>query len=240
MRKLRLLGVALFALLAFGVFAASSAFAEGPELLGDEAALANESEVSSEGELELTDLNAPGGVSTVLCSGTLDGLWLAAEKKLDVESLLDLAGNLIGSLTSGVGLACTRLAGACTVAVPPDIFLFAVHLPWLLDLVLDTVGGVDLYLLEFLSSGAGQPGWELTCLVAGITITDECLGVEAHPTSADVQNMSPSDLLGIFSNAEIEESEALGTCSLGGAKAGHVVGEGLIFGPGGLALDVSG
>jgi hypothetical protein len=81
MQKVRLLVVALFAVFAFGAFAASSAFAE-PELLGDEVALANESAVTSEGELELIDTKAGlfGEEAALLCSGRFDGLWLAAKK----------------------------------------------------------------------------------------------------------------------------------------------------------------
>jgi len=242
MRKIRLVCMALFAVLAFGAFAASSAFAEETAvLLGDEAELANESEVNTEGELELADTKAAlGAEARVLCSGTLMGLWLPAELKLDVESVLSLAGVAVAtSLTTGTPLECTAELG-CANVTPTDVLLYVLNLPWLLDLIL--VGSPSRYFWVFLPGtvGGAQPGWELTCLVGGLTITDECLNTEGKEARSELQNMTPADLLGLFTRTELESEGRGGNCTLGGPGTGFLNGEGLTSGPGELALQVSG
>jgi hypothetical protein len=161
---------------------------------------------------------------------------MVSSQKIDFESVLSLTGVLIGKL-GGTGLECEALK-LCQKET--DVKLYPLNLPWLLDLVLVTVGTTDLYLVEYLSSGAGQPGWEIVCLIANLEVTDECTSNEAKPGFDDVQNMTPVDLLGIFSLTELEEAGVQAHCSRSGANTGLVTGEGLTFGPEELALQVSG
>jgi len=241
MRKFGLVGIAIFAVLAFSAFSASAAFAE-PELLFDEATVTANQGLESEGELELTDTKAFGGAAaTVKCSGFLDGTYLFAERKIDIETILTLGKKSVTSLGTGgsTGEEASVLCEALTICEKTtDVELNPVNLPWLLTIVLDTVGTEDLYLLQFLSAGNGPPGWEITCLDLGVKLTDECTG---ETLTADLQNMSPLDLLGVFgSRAEEEANKETGTCTLGGAGTGVVEGEGLITATSGLTVEVSG
>ena len=240
MRKFTLVGTVIFAVLAFSAFSASAAFAE-PELLFDEATATENQGVESEGELELTDTKTIGGVATVRCSGFLDGMYLFAERKIDIELILTLTKKSVTSLGTGgtTGEEASLLCEAVTVCEKTtDVEFSPVNLPWLLIIVLDTVGTEDLYLLQFLSGGSGPIGWELACLDLGVKLTDECSG---ETLTADLQNMSPLDLLAVFgTGTEEEANKETGTCTLGGAGTGVIEGEMLITATSGLTVEVSG
>jgi hypothetical protein len=220
MRKIQILGLALFAVFAFSVVVASASaevalwLVEEKDITEAEGPLA----VHSEGELLLTDLNTLFGVATVDCSGFLVGT--VGPNQFDlIESILNLSFELIEELP-GLGLLCLGL-GECLEE--EDAEVRPEHLPWLTELELMEVGGVVLFLNKILADGNGEPAYESICLdLFGFSHEDLCEGA----TSMKIENMVlPEFTLGIFNEAESEK----GTCTLGGAESGDIEGEGSIL-----------
>jgi hypothetical protein len=154
MRKIHLLGLAMFAVFAFSAFAASSAFAsEGHEWLDNNLAIPLGTTIAIDGEgallLEDTDTG-----TAVECHGTntgnvgSDGTDLVAT--VTVNSCEFVAGKL-GE--------CLSLAENGVLVVTPE------DLPWLTELVLETFNGVATLSDMLEAEGNGNPGWLVECTV---------------------------------------------------------------------------
>lgn len=180
-----------------------------------------ESNINTSGELELEDNKVPlVGKADVLCSGVLHGLILGSTEPshLEILSVLSLGGTAINTKAlEEAGLECTNIANC------PTPLVWAVHLPWLLELELLEDDVLSIFVYLFLSSGAGNPGWEVNCMGNGTS--DECTEEEAV---AEAKNVTGGEVEGTFSEAGTElDGEKPGTCTLGGAKSGEVLGTGL-------------
>jgi hypothetical protein len=178
MRKIHIVGLALAAVFAFSAFSAAAAFAAS-EWLVDGAAVPSTAKVHVEqsGTLELWDMKAK---VKLLCTGT--GLGLVWEKLDTVE---EAKAN-----------TCTVEEGSC--GSPNAV---AKNLPWNTEIVL--VGSAFRDTLR--SSGAGSPGWDVTCF--GF-VEDTCLS-ETGSTLLTVEGEN------VLANFDEESGEA--NCTVGGA-----------------------
>jgi hypothetical protein len=208
MRKIHLIGLAVFAVFAFSAFAASSAFAVSKFLL--KAAEITET-IPSEatGELLLEDMNATGKPD-ILCSGIFDGTIAAGGVTGSIESVLTLSKESLANLVE------CEAHSTCTN--PTDVV--AVNLPWNTEVML-TAGGLYYELINA-HSGGGAPGYTVVCKSI-ITIEDTCTG----STSSLLENVT-GGVLGEFLETESEGITPPGNCSVGGTGQGLVVGDGLI------------
>jgi hypothetical protein len=232
MRKIQLLGLAVFAVFAFSAVAeASSAFALESMWLVKGAAALTKLLADSEGELQLTDLKTPiFGEASILCSflkeGFVGGDASGANPKWD--EITSITG--LNAATEPLWIKCTFVVrGGCETTTPPEIM--PVNLPWLTELLLTLEGTEEVYLDDLIGTG-GNTGWVSRCLVLGANTEDECTSATR---SANIDNTAESDVKALFS----ETIGGLASCSQGGAESGIVTGEMLILLANGEALAVS-
>jgi hypothetical protein len=260
MKKLQVFMLGLFAVFAFGAFAATSAFAETEgELLTEGLTMGatEERELEATGELTLKDEGA-AGKPTVDCSGIFKILTLGP-LLFDIVALLMLNKELLtplglpGTATDGEPdmIDCTSLAVCESEPEALGVLVTVLNLPWhvLIELMLD-VNGNNVYLLDFKSNadneaelveGAGETNYTIDCLVPLIGLVENtCTGL----SSLRLVN-GAGGLESFFNQLALTEptgaESELANCSVGGAKQGLIesVGAGIITDVGGLALTVS-
>jgi len=186
--------------------------------------------VETEGELELTSLNAGGlGITTkLLCSGILDG-WVGPESLDFISELLSLNGTLIPTtVLTGTPLLCAN-SGNCT---EPEVWA---DVPFETEVEL-MIDGASTILVDLLL----KAGWYAQCLILGVTASELCES-PTEGTAGEVTNEANGTVAGLLSQAFQELSGGLkGTCSLGGAETAEVqsVGAGITLEPG-VTLSVS-
>jgi hypothetical protein len=238
MKRFQLMGVALLALLAFGVLTAASASAQTfllAEWLVGGVAVTTELLVEVSGELLLTD---NGLKAMVLCSGIIDG-WVGPNSLDFISEILSLSGGVIGApLGSGTPLLCVAQEGCSTTAETPNVW--AVNLPWETEAELIEQTGFTGFAGLILPSGTNTTiGWAVECTILGIKSEDTC----TTPEGVAELNLSGTNLVGIFSEAFTELAGAkLANCSLGGTETGVVEGQGTygLFGGGELTASSEG
>ena len=234
MKKIEIVWVALFAVLAFSAVVASSAFAEDTQWLWEGNEVTAELAVDTAGELLLEDAGASLKFD-ILCSGLFGGvvgglLGTAGPPLGEVNDVEDLVGNLT-SATVTKPLDCeTETSCAEKLAnVTP------INLPWKTELLLETHVGVSEFIDDFTSDNGvagAKPGYTVDCTVLGVLLEDTCTG----EPKALLENET-GGVLGTFD--ENEGVNTAGECSLGGAKSGLVIGSGLMTHTGGGTLSVS-
>ena len=170
MRKLHIVGLALFGVFALSMFAASSAFAlESVFLVGGvkpTAGVSVDSTLVAGSTILFEDMKE--GVD-ITCTGvTNEGT--VGPGNLDTVTAVTITG--------------------CSSPVCTSAGVTAVHLPWLTELLL--VGGI--FLDDVLNSGAGVPSYILDCAVVGILVNDECT---SNVASADIDN-GVEDIIALF------------------------------------------
>jgi hypothetical protein len=203
MKKIYLLVVASFATALIGVVGVVSASAATLQWLAEGKALAVALASETKGELLLESTNGGGlGVKVdVLCSGVFDGtVGPGAEDQilelLTLEKVLTTLEKPL--LNCVVGQNCTE----------PEIS--AANLPWLTRLELMGTEAEPLFLDVIENGGPGNPGWEVTCLILGVTVTEVCT---TEKVGADLTNdATEKDVLATF------EGE-LANCTLGGKES---------------------
>jgi hypothetical protein len=234
MRRIYLVGLALFAVLAYGALAVTSAFADETALFlnnGTEILAGEEIAVDGAGELTLTTLVGGANAASVDCSGVLHGTLLTGGLDLinELLSLTDVAIPL--TALTGTGLSCevlTSLLGSCgTVGELAQVW--AINLPWLTVVLLMTT--VPVFLIDIVNSGAGAPGYYVLCPGAGAK-TNTCTG----KTSFEVENET-GGLFNEFGEGAIASEKA--SCTEGGVGAGDISGHGLTESTAGLTITVS-
>jgi hypothetical protein len=211
MKKIHLMGLAMFAVFAFGAIAASSAFAEDRWLI-DEVGVTTLTSVQTSGKLILTDLKAPlVGEAAAECSGILDGTVGPAGED-EITEVLTFAGVAYGKDNAnneleGTGAACTNVKNC------PGALVWVFGLPWLTQLELEGSIFVD----DFISDNTVKLlGYELECSEQLGKPVDLC----TQPLfKATLENMGApeNDVLGTIN----EQGQA--NCSLGGVGAGDTV-----------------
>jgi hypothetical protein len=233
MRKIHILGMTLFAVLAFGVVTAASASAETLQWLLNGLPVTVETPMDLEGEFEMSVLSGGSVLSTILCSGLLEGdLNGALTVILDAVSL---NGTVIGQLgdtnATPVGCLVTATSGlGCTLnslaALTVDNLNLELHEVWTLTLELMTTPPSELFLVDFPTN----TGYEVVC-ESGLGTTEVlCEGL----TSAVLENMpTENDVLGVIT-ATAEKT----ACTLSGTEV-DLAGEWLITAVGGGTIAVS-
>jgi len=175
--------------------------------------------------LLLEDMKPPGGAVDILCNGWFNGEVTGPENG-DVTEVLNLTE------TSKTISCVFDTKGACEGT---ETTVEAVHLPWLITPLLQTIGGTELMLVDFANGGIGNPGYAVKCKTILGTLTDECIG----ETGAEARNAAT----GIEAEFQETSTEELVTpaveCSLSKEKSGLEQGAGLTVDSGGGVLAVS-
>jgi hypothetical protein len=233
MRRFKVLGVAIVAVLAISMAVAAMASAVEFLLalwLLNGVAVSSPVLVDIEGELTLTSLNGGGlGVkAAALCSGILDG-FVEAESKDLITELLTLAGAAV-SLTELVepGLTCTNTEN-CT---EPLAWADLPAAGWVTEAEL-MVDGAETFFVDLILNG----GYEVFCMGGVIPFSELC---EAAETAVKLTNEAGGTIDAEFSDPfQTLAGLPLGTCSSGGANSGEVTGLGIILDAEGPTLAVS-
>jgi hypothetical protein len=211
----------MFAMLAFGAFSVSSAFALESVWLEGAAKPTEALLVESEGELLLEDQKEK---TALLCSGLNEG-FIGGDKSGANPKWDEVTRILNLELTSTTILCTFEADGSCEASSSPDAI--AVGLPWLTELVL-----VGSTFLDLITSASGKVGYDSTCLVLGITILDECT---LSTGEAEVTNGTEGNALVTFSST----TQSDGECTLPKEKVGVVEGTIILKAASGEALAVS-
>jgi hypothetical protein len=227
MKKAHVVGVAMFAVLLFGVMSVASASAATLQWLEDALPIGTASNNDAEGEITLTNLKtAIGTKAAVLCSGIFVGSVGPGSQDVITE-VLDLAEKPI-TLTARI--TCTNIEGCPKPELSPE------NLPWLTVLELMGTEAEPLFLDKILNGGKGEPGYTVHCEVIGFPFEETCLGVAS---SKLINDPSERDVLSIF-----EPGEETGICgnettATAEVSTGTGDAEGLILLLNGLELAVS-
>jgi hypothetical protein len=206
MRKFYLVGLALFAVFAFGAMAASSAFAVSKILWSNEEILAL-LPFQITGELLLEDLQIPAlERPDVVCSGIFDGMIEPGGTLAYIEELLMLNGEALNEAgekvaSGGVHVECVDNNSRCMAG---SALLAVLNLPWHLEVILDAGGQ---YLVHFLSGAeeAGkEPEYHIVCInpFTGKVEEDLCHGL----SSARLYTDTEGKLRGSFNSLALTET----------------------------------
>jgi hypothetical protein len=236
MKKIRILGIALFALFAFGAIVSSAAFAEGEWLVENKSITAAEGALraETEGSVLLVNYSEPGllhVLNEVLCSRIFVGT-IGPGAAGSVTEVLDLAQKLVGtdgSTLTGTALLCdvTLEEGSlvdCKTGTG-EAELWVANLPW--TTTLELVAGAVLN--KFVGSATGEPGYEVSCLsLLGVKGENLCVAPSATSTFTLMSNEpagTPASVLGFFDAFGAGEDSELGNCSLTGEHTAEVVSD---------------
>jgi hypothetical protein len=221
MKKLHIVGLALFALFAISAVAASSASAiefllalwlfNGNTFTGSLA-------VETTGSLLLEDTNAPLGLhASVVCPGTLDGTVNGANGEDEITKVLNSANEEVSS-TPLVGLPIENCTNEQNCGSP---LVWPAKPPWKtqLDLV-ELVTGQPLVIDLLINAG-----WYVECTTLGAKVTDECVSAEG---AADLANLAGGEVEGTFSEklTVTELGMKLALCTANNTETGVVEGSG--------------
>jgi len=221
MKRFQVVGVTLFALLAFGVLTVASASAANTVTFllalwlvnGEEVLTELLTEVTGELLLEDTALKA-----AVVCSGILDG-WVGPESLDYVSEVLSLNGGVVTQSLGATPILCLAEAGCASTGETPNVW--PVDLPW--ETEVELIEETEPVFVGFAVLLLNTPGWEVECTILGVKSSDECKGPEG--VAQLILNGTVSE--GVFTKEFTELALVeLGTCSLGGAKTGLVEGKG--------------
>jgi hypothetical protein len=230
MKKRHLIGVALVAVFAFAALTAASASAVTfllAELLVGGLPVTAELNVEGTGETELEE-TILGLKVVVLCSGIFDGT-ITTDGRGKVSELLSLTGTAISlSPLSGTALACTGDSNCGATAE-----VWAINLPWNSVVELMEEGTEVFFAGLGLSSGAGDPGYEILCANG---TSDTCTVKEGVGDATNEGN----NVDGTASEAFTELAGLkLGNCVTAGSETALATGLGTLSLTGGGTLAVS-
>jgi hypothetical protein len=235
MKKIRMIGLAVFAVVALSAVTAASALA-GPEWLANGAAFAGNKNATTTGSLTLIHLKGTIFEPEVKieCSGTFDGTVEGGASGLGTVTAL-LSGGVAVSLTNQ--LACKNVLNC--EGTPTAV---AENLPWLTSLSL-MPGATHEWLVLFseeITAKPGPPAYEIKCQILGGVHEALCEGETSAWLSLTVG--PPVELVGTFNAAELTSEALEGTCTEGTTKVANVAvqeGSGTIALENGEALTVS-
>jgi hypothetical protein len=167
---------------------------------------------TSEQEVKFEDSKTIVGKAAVTCRFTLDGT-VSPEEKGEVTEVLNTSKEKIGEL-GGLALLCTSVTG-CEKAAEAEVW--PIDLPWLTKI--ETIAEEEAYALNIDTSGSGEPGWEILCLVLGVTVEDSCTGPSI---GGKLDGTEATGLLSVLTESGKE------TCSQSKEASGSETGEGRI------------
>jgi hypothetical protein len=217
------MGFAVFAVFAFSVVAAGSAFAASNwKVDGTLLTTGQAMNAETEGNLELKVLEGATTVlSTVECSAILDGTITGGSPgKDETLTLLNLEKVAVGNETElkGTPLDCKVIqtaGGALDCKLNELAEVWADNLPWPSTIELMTNGSI----LDLIGGTGKEPGYEVRCPTPLGNFTELCEG----KTSALLENSagSPGSVLGTL-NTESEKAN----CTVLGSGKGEDLGMG--------------
>ncbi len=216
MKKLYIIGLSLFAVLAFSVVSVAGASAAEWLHNGEKLAAAHATE--SSGLLVLT-IDGPLGVKVAVdCEGILDGT-VGPGAADETTAVLNAAGEEISKTAlSGLALDCTVSSANFLCKTGELAEVWPDNLPWKSKLLSTTE--------DVLSEAGKKAGYTVFCASTGIE--ELC---EGNPVA---KLTNSTDVLAEFANQEPGESSCLGS-----GNKGLVEGSGLIFYPDGHTIAVS-
>ena len=221
MRKFQWFGIAVVAVLLFGVVVASSASAAVTFLLaewlinGKPIAEGESFNVEVSGTILMEDKKTLLGASSIECTGIFMG-WVGPDGLDLISEVLTASAEPISSTPlSGLALECKE------EAVCAEPLVWPLHLGWETLLELWEQGGesgfVDLILAE-----SGNPGWYVLCEKTITKPVDECTAVTGK-TGVVSLGLSGTTLTGSFSEAfTLLMEEPLAECTQSKEKTGNV------------------
>jgi hypothetical protein len=205
MRKIRILGVAFFAVLAFGAIAATNASAA--QWLINGAAITTAQHVTTEGTWLLRGLGFFGSEIHVVCNGILLGTVGPGDKDL-VSAVTDLEGH--------ANLHCEVLSTLCEGKLA---LVLAENLPWETLLLEPKANEFIDHFKEDLSEPKGKPAFLLECtLPLGVKSKELCESTEILTHA--LQNVT-GGVLG-------EILEELSTKCTNANTVSHISGHGIV------------
>ena len=213
MRKIQLIGLAVFAVFAFSVVAAGSASAvDNWKVDGTALASGTTMNAETEGTLKVTLLEGSNSLSAIECGGIFDGtITGGAPGKDETLTVLNLEEVAVGNETElkGTPIDCkiTETAGGsldCKLNELAEVW--ADNLPWPSTIELMTNGTF----LDLIGATGKEPGYEVRCPTPLGNFTELCEG----KTSTLLENSagSPESVLAT-TNSESERAN----CTLLGA-----------------------
>ncbi|MGA9313686.1 MAG: hypothetical protein WBV77_03550 [Solirubrobacteraceae bacterium] len=219
MRKFQWFGIAVVAVLLFGMGVASSASAAVAFLLAEwlingKPVVESESfNVESSGTLLLEATKTLLGASSMECTGTLLG-WVGPDGLDLVSEVLNASSELISSTPlSGLPLEC-KTEKTCEEAL-----VWPLHLGWETLLELWEQGSENGFVVLILPDPTENPGWYVLCEKTITKPVDEC----SAPTVGAELGLSGATLTGTFSEAFTElMEEKLATCTQAKEEVGVV------------------
>jgi len=236
-----MVGLALFAVLAFSAIAATSAFAG--EWLWEGNPITSELAVDAEGELLLTVLESGNVLVEILCSGLFEGtvagatalitdLWSLGSPQEEIGSLGDLNEKALGCLVEGSAGGLTD----CTLNELASLTLDNLNLEllaaWELTIELMTAG-TEEFLIDFPS----YAGYDVECLTPLGTLSVLCEGLTSGRLT---NNVLAKDVEVLFGTGPGSESvPCVGAPNLTGDISNEGLTLGLITHTGGGTLAVS-
>jgi len=224
MRKLHILGVAMFAVFAFAAVAASSASALSSVWLVN-GALAPLTLVTSEslGVVLLEDMGSTPAM--VNCEEVLNEGWVGPGSEDEVTSVVFMKACAVPAKAEN--LENKEVTNNCKSGTEATVV--ALNLPWNTLIVLSA--GV---FLDALTAGGNGPGYKVECTnILGGKSTDECT---TQKGTTELTNEG-ENVLSVFPAAPAPSEFA--NCSIGGKEQGLVSGDVDLFAPAGSTLAVS-
>jgi hypothetical protein len=146
---------------------------------------------STEGKLKLEDLK--GGINKE-----------AVQIECTVKSTGKIGAGSADSIEKTEATKCTVIKGTCGTPT-----VEALHTPWTTELVAGIRDNIK-------NSGAGLPGWKVTCTILFVKVVDTC---ETETSTSMANNEATGNVEATF-NAESPKAK----CSRGGAETGVVEG----------------
>jgi hypothetical protein len=222
MRKLRVVGLAFFAVLAFGAIAVASASALSSVWLVNASTIGSKVLVLSEATVLLEDMGlVPAGFTCALVAN--EG-WVGPGSEDEVTSVTFNVANCFKDPKSE-NLENKEVANGCTSIDN----VAAIGLPWKTLIVLS--GAVFLDQI----TGTATPGYLVECGTSLGLVDDACT---TQKGTTILKNNASNGVTAEFPAKPESESE-FANCSVGGNLNGLVVGESLTFTESGLSLTVS-
>lgn len=224
MRKFQIVGLAMFAVLAFGVLSVASATA-APKLLLNGAITGELKTAELTGELLLEDKTEK---VDLLCSGIFDINVPAGGELFEITEVLMLNKELLaenetilGVVQVGDMVECEVMEGPCEGSGAEAVLVTAINLPWNVDVLL--IEPENLYRGDLLPNASGdEPGYIVDCETLIGLMADECT------IAGETGTILANEAGGLLSEFSAEEAISKhGNCSLGGANSAVTVGDGL-------------
>jgi hypothetical protein len=220
MKKIRVLGVALFALCMFSVIVATASFAG--EWLVEGAAIALSLTSETEGLFLIKTYEGPASPNVlveVLCGGIFDGTVGPGAADL-VTELLDLSMNSINLIPlNELALLCSALEDLsltdCEFTVE-GVLVWAVNLPWTSGIELMSAVGETW--LDVIAKNAGY--YEECKTLIGVVVANECTGGNI---TLDMSNNPEKMPVSVLVTALVVPVAQRANCTLTGAESSETI-----------------